>query len=236
MTTIIDRYSPFGQFTGIRPFTKFLDNEKVEGIHLVTDIDLVRDIHLRISEATKGPPNFFPAMCPVNLTMQDLHLIGSNSQTPYVMTISPAGPRFLLYIDPAGQIFMENTSQQIFRVDSDHAINIISSDGHPITDTILDGVIAREKLIPCYSCRNYTLDSQNVAYAMLDACGLSSRRKLSDYDVGSHCLRTESKTAGKLTFVIMDAIKCKGEPLLDFKIDERIKCVKVTRKFASPGC
>lgn len=145
------------------------------------------------------------------------------------MTIKPAGPRFLLYIDPAGQIFMENTSQQIFRVDSDHAINIISSDGHPITDTILDGVIAREKLIPCYSCRNYTLDAQNAIYAMLDACGLSSRGKLS-YDVGSHCLRTESKTAGKLTFVIMDAIKCKGEELLDFNIEERINCVKVRRK------
>ena len=47
---------------------------------------------------------------------------------------------------------MENMTQHIFRVDEDHAINIQSFDGRPITDTVLDGIFTREKLYDYLSC------------------------------------------------------------------------------------
>ena len=47
---------------------------------------------------------------------------------------------------------MENMTQHIFRVDEDHAINIQSFDGRPITDTVLDGIFTREKLYGDSSC------------------------------------------------------------------------------------
>jgi hypothetical protein len=37
-------------------------------------------------------------------------------------------------------------TQHIFRVDQDHAIEMQSFDGRPITDTLLDGILTREKL------------------------------------------------------------------------------------------
>jgi hypothetical protein len=55
------------------------------------------------------------------------------------------GTRYLLYVDLAGQIYLENMSQHIFRLDDDRSFQMISSDGRPITDTVLDGIITREK-------------------------------------------------------------------------------------------
>jgi hypothetical protein len=60
-------------------------------------------------------------------------------------TRKPSGPRFLLYIDSSGDIFLENMTQHIFRVDEDHAIKIETFDGRPVTDTVLDGIITSEK-------------------------------------------------------------------------------------------
>ena len=58
----------------------------------------------------------------------------------------PKGPRFLLYVDSSGKIFLENMTQSIFYVDEDHAIKMVTSDGRPITDTVLNGIFTREKL------------------------------------------------------------------------------------------
>ena len=58
------------------------------------------------------------------------------SQTIRISTISAVHRSFLL----------ESNTQYIFGVDEDHAINIQSSNGEPITDTILDGIITREKI------------------------------------------------------------------------------------------
>jgi len=82
-------------------------------------------------------------MWPVVLSTKNVNLLASK---PYVMGPKPSGPRFLLYIDPSGDIFLENMTQHFFRVDEDHAINIQSSNGEPITATILDGIITREKI------------------------------------------------------------------------------------------
>jgi hypothetical protein len=88
-------------------------------------------------------------MWPTSLSTDNVNLLSSK---PYVMAPRPIGPRFFLYIDPSGDIFLENMTQHIFRVDEDHAINIQSFDGRPITDTVLDGIFTREKLNGDSSC------------------------------------------------------------------------------------
>jgi hypothetical protein len=80
----------------------------------------------------------------------------------------PAGPRFLLYIDSSGDIFLENMTQHIFRVDEDHAIKIETFDGRPITDTVLDGIITREKSIDNASC-NGKEATRKFTFIILDA-------------------------------------------------------------------
>ena len=119
---------------------KFLDGEQVDGIHLVTDFDLVRQLQVRLGQYAKGPTDFFPAMWPVNLSSENLSSLESKQ---YLVTPKPYGTRYLLYVDPSGQMFMENMTQHIFRVDDDHAIKMISSDGQPVTDVVLDGVVTR---------------------------------------------------------------------------------------------
>ena len=126
-----------------------MDNEDVEGVHLVNDFDLVREMQVRLGKFAKGPTDFFPAMWPVSLSTKNIHSLASK---PYVVAPKPSGPRFLLYVDPSGDVFLENMTQHIFRVDEDHAIKIQMFNGRPITDTVLDGIITREKLLGDASC------------------------------------------------------------------------------------
>jgi hypothetical protein len=115
----------------------------VEGVHLLTDYDLVRELQVRLGKfIPKGKKDFFSVMWPVSLSTDNVHLLASE---PYVVGPKPSGPRFLLYVDPSGDIFLENMTQHIFRVDEDHAIKMESFDGRPIVDTVLDGIIPREK-------------------------------------------------------------------------------------------
>ncbi|EFX64761.1 hypothetical protein DAPPUDRAFT_229747 [Daphnia pulex] len=109
---------------------------------------------------------------------------------PYVVGPKPSGPRFLLYIDSSGDIFLENMTQHIFCIDEDHTIKIKVSDGRTISDTLLDGIITREKL--------------NGADARCNG----------------------KETTRKLTFVILDAIRCSGNDLTGLNILERLAFVK----------
>jgi hypothetical protein len=108
----------------------------------VTDFDLVRQLHVRLGEFAKGPIDFFTALWPVTLSDENLSILASE---PYDVVPRAYGTRYLLYVDSAGQIYLENMSQHIFRVDDDHSINMVSSNGQPITDTVLDGVFTKAK-------------------------------------------------------------------------------------------
>ena len=108
----------------------------------MTDFDLVRQLHVRLGEFAKGPTDFFPALWPVTLSNENLNFLASE---PYDVVPRAYGTCYFLYVDSAGQIYLENMSQHIFRVDDDHSINMVSSNGRPITDTVLDGVFTRAK-------------------------------------------------------------------------------------------
>lgn len=126
-----------GEFSRIDPDVKFYENEDVDGVHLMTDFDMARQLQIKIGKYAKGPLDFFPVMWPVNLSNENINFLET---APYVMVPKPVGPRFLLYVDSSGSIYLENMTQHIFRVDEDHAIKM-----HSVTDTILDGIITREK-------------------------------------------------------------------------------------------
>ena len=126
-----------GKFDRIDPNAKFLEDEQeTEGIHLVTDFNLVREIQCRLGECAKGPTDFFPAMWPVTLSTENIRFI---AEDPYDVIAKVSGTRYLLYVDPSGQIFLENMTQHVFRVDQDRAVEIVR-------ETILDGIFTREKV------------------------------------------------------------------------------------------
>lgn len=121
---------------------KFLENQDVDGIHLLTDFDKCTEIHIRLGNYAKGPTYFFPVMWPATLSTNNLVCLESE---PYVVAPKPSGPRFLLYVDESGTIYLENMTQHVFRVDDSRNIKISSFDGRPIIDTVLDGIISKEK-------------------------------------------------------------------------------------------
>ncbi|KAI9556339.1 hypothetical protein GHT06_018913 [Daphnia sinensis] len=130
-------------FTRIDPNTKFFEGKDVDGIHLLTDFDQVRELQVRLGHFCKGPEDFFPSNWPVSLSAENIHMLTSN---PYVVIPKATGPRFLLYADSHGKMFLENLTQHIFYVDEDHAVKMESLDGQSINDTVLDGAFCREKL------------------------------------------------------------------------------------------
>ncbi|KAI9556338.1 hypothetical protein GHT06_018912 [Daphnia sinensis] len=179
--------SPDTNFTRINLDTKFYDGQDVEGIHLLTDFDQVRQLQVRLGCYSKGPQDFFPVNWPVALSADNIDKLTSG---PYVVAPKPKGPRFLLYVDLSGEVFLENMTQHIFRVDEDHAVKMDSSDGRPVTDTVLDGHFCKAK-------RNRD-----------DNCNGGEEGQ------------------EKLTFLIRDAIRCKGKDLTKMNIVERIGFVK----------
>ncbi|KAI9556336.1 hypothetical protein GHT06_018910 [Daphnia sinensis] len=178
---------PGANFTRIDLDTKFYDGQDVEGIHLLTDFDQVRQLQVRLGRFAHGPEDFFPANWPVSLSTENIHKLTFGS---YVVAPKPIGPRFFLYIDSSGEVFLENMTQHIFRVDEDHVVKMNSFDGRPVTDTVLDG----------------------------DFC--KAKRNRDDNCNGGE------EGQEKLTFVIRDAIRCKGVDLTKMNIVERVGFVK----------
>jgi hypothetical protein len=164
-----------------------MDEEPVEGVSLVTDSQLVRQMQVLLGNyvgARVFEHTFFPALWAIPLSMENIHQVQSKSHFMRdFMTPKPSGPRFLLYIDSSGQTYLENMTQYFFRVDTDRAVQFISTDGRAITDTVLDGIFTREK------------DAKN--------------------------------NAGKLTFVICDAVRCNGQDITKMNVFQRIAFVKV---------
>ena len=93
---------------------KFLEEEEVEGISLVEDLDLVKQIHSKLGHYTHGPRDWFPVSWAVSLNQSNLHLL--ETTTYVVASKSRALRRYLLYVDSEGQVYMEGQTQNIFHV------------------------------------------------------------------------------------------------------------------------
>jgi hypothetical protein len=122
-----------------------MDDETVEGVSHVRDFEEVRQMQVLLEKfvgARVFEHTFFPALWAIGLFMENIHQVQSK---PHFMMPKPSGPRFLLYIDSSGQTYIRNMTQHFFLVDTDPAVQFISSDGRAITDTVLDGIFTREK-------------------------------------------------------------------------------------------
>ena len=108
----------------------------MEGVSILTDIDLARDIHRRLGSFSHGPRDFFPVNWPVTLSRDNMDLL----ERSYVVRAKAHGPRFLLYVDELGALYMENQTQQVFRIDHERALQLPN-----VTDTVLDGILAEVK-------------------------------------------------------------------------------------------
>ncbi|XP_057374510.1 mRNA-capping enzyme-like [Daphnia carinata] len=153
-------------FTRIELDTKFYEGQDVEGIHLMTDFDHVRELQVRLARFSKGPDDFFPVNWPVSLSTKYIKKL---TPSQYVVAPKPNGPRFLLYVDSSGEMFLENMTQHIFCVDEDRAVKMNSFDGRPVIDTVLDGVFCKEKLNRDDKCTGGEESSEKLTFVIRDA-------------------------------------------------------------------
>jgi len=124
----------------IDPNAVFYD-ENVPGVSVLKDIDLVEDIRSRLCNFLHCQKNFFPGKWHVPLNPRNINKL----QQPYVVAATGTGPRYLLYIDQDGDIYLENNRQQIFQIDKEHTVHFLGKHRQLLTDTVLDGIITKRK-------------------------------------------------------------------------------------------
>jgi hypothetical protein len=123
------------------PQANLVKDCEVDGVFVLMDQDFAEEIRNRLGNFAHGPRNFFPANWPVSLGKHNINVLSEN----YVVRAKPQGPRYLLYIDEDGDIYMENNAQQIFRIDEEFVIRFPSTIGGYVKDTVLDGILAELK-------------------------------------------------------------------------------------------
>ena len=92
----------------------------VDGINIVTDFDLVKEMQAKMKNFTNWRKDFFPVNWPFSLNKN-------------IVAPKPEGTRYLLYVDSYGDIYLENQTQNFFRVSQDREIQLL------LPDTVLDG-------------------------------------------------------------------------------------------------
>ena len=129
-----------GQFTQVDRDAKFLKDEDVDGIAVVTDLDLVKEMQHKIGRFADRPIDFFPAAWAVSLNQKNFDLL---SFAPYVVTPKPDGTLYLLYVDSVGDVYLENQTQNFFKMSENRTVQLLSSDRQVLKDTLLDGYFVR---------------------------------------------------------------------------------------------
>ena len=114
----------------------FLEKENIDGVSLVQNFNFVRDLQIRLGDFNQGPRNRFPVNQPIFLNVTNIKKL--KAAGPVVVAPKPQGLRYLLYVDPKGNMYMENESQHLFVVDPDFAPQLIPK------DTVLDGIVVRK--------------------------------------------------------------------------------------------
>ena len=92
-----------GQFTQVDRDAKFLKDEDVDGITVVTGLDLVKEMQHKVGRFAGGPFDFFLATWAVSLNQKNFDLLSS---APYVVTPKPDGTRYLLYVDSVADVYL----------------------------------------------------------------------------------------------------------------------------------
>ena len=157
----------------IRPANvKFLDDEDVEGVRLLTDARQVYKLRNLLGENIKGSQVSFAAMWPVDMSMDRLQRV---LEIPYYVAPKPHGHRFMLYINATGETFLENNSRNVFQLDGEHSFHFISRDGSACIDTVLDGVITRPKSSTIDDGNDDKESKPKLTFVVMDAVRYNGR-------------------------------------------------------------
>ena len=116
------------------PDVKFLNDEEVDGINIVTDSDFVDQMRIKLGTLSKGSTEFFPVNWAFHLNQKNRKCL---TEATYVVTPTPRGTRYLLYVESDRKIYLENQGQNFFRVSRDRTVQFLSP------DTLLDGYFVR---------------------------------------------------------------------------------------------
>lgn len=118
-----------------------LDDEIIAGISPLKDRVLIKDVQDRLSRFTRAPPGFLgmPVNWPFRLNLSNKEEL---KKELYLVAPKPKGVRCLLYIDPIGNVFLENNTHErhIYKLDNDCAPQLIPN------DTVLDGIVVRKNI------------------------------------------------------------------------------------------
>ena len=117
-----------------------------DGFSIAADSRYVKEIKFHLYRYTKGTlVQSFPVNWPVKLDQSNIELLSSvPSNKHYVVAPKPAGARHLLYIDSFGQIFLENSTENVFHMHPYGAVTFLLANGRVPIDTVLDGYLLRK--------------------------------------------------------------------------------------------
>ena len=71
----------------------------VDGINIVTDFDLVKEMQAKMKNFTNWRKDFFPVNWPFSLNKNNFKCL---TEAKYVVAPKPEGTRYLLYVDSYG--------------------------------------------------------------------------------------------------------------------------------------
>jgi len=118
-----------GKLIGIDAF-RFLPDKDIAGIHLVKDVIQMKILQKQLAMYNHSPKNVFPVMWPVSLTKKNLKRLETEQ---FVITAKPQGTRCLFYADSDGHQYLQNGTQNFFR--------LAQSFEFVPPGTILDGIV-----------------------------------------------------------------------------------------------
>ena len=132
-----------GQFTQVDRDAKFLKDEDVDGITVVTGLDLVKEMQHKVGRFADGPFDFFSCYVGRFTESEEFWFIvvGSlrgHSQTGWnpILTLRRLSCRRLFGL-------LENQTQNFSKMSEDRTIQLLSSDRQVLKDTVLDGYFVR---------------------------------------------------------------------------------------------
>ena len=140
-TFFITRFGGFSEIDYVDPNATFFKGVDVKGVQLLTDSQQVRSARSKLEEYVYGSCDFYGAMWPVEMSKKHLVDIAKRN---FFVTFHPEGQRMILFANSDGEVLFETfKSRQLFKMEDEHALKLITTDGRIVKDTVLEGVITR---------------------------------------------------------------------------------------------
>ena len=114
---------------------RFLSDEDIVGIHFVQDSNLGKTLQKRLGLFNHMPKNLFPVNWAISLKRSHLKSLETEQ---FVVTPKPTGIRCLFFADSEGVQYMQNGTQNMFKLTQSNVFQLIPA------GTVLDGIVVRK--------------------------------------------------------------------------------------------